>query len=680
MRKSMKGNRKVRRGFRRAAALALSAVLMASNLSLDTMAATTVSGNDTEAVADLNLTTVSENEVPENVLAWDTVEGGGQYASGGRGKPVYHVTSLEDYLLSDNSKNGESKTHDAPVEGTLRYGIEVFALENDGAMIVFDVAGNIKLLSTLSFKERSNITVAGQTAPGDGITISGMDTNMSNSDNIIIRYIRFRPGRAYVYTNAADSIDAFWGRDNTNFIIDHCSFSWNTDETLSIYRGMNGTVTNNIISESLTISGHSKGRHGYGGIFGGENVTFTDNLIASHTSRNARIGGGYLGDPTTEGEYYKNIATLQVSNNVIYNWGYNGTYGLGWTHTNFMNNYLKPGRGTRDSVENLIINPGEADGSLGPKEAGVYVDGNVLVGYDDYSADNSLGIRMNSDAAIQAVTEIADTPYEADGFDSLTVTSAEEAYTRVLNTAGATLPRRDAIDARIVAETKNDLGRYLNTEDEAGGYISAAGVITASREEGYDTDGDGMPDTYEDAKGFDKNNAADGMAFAVTGRSNLEEYLISVTDDEYVPANPVVSLSLANNAQFNEGEAIAVTVEANAEAGIAKVELYNGSTVIDTKTEAPYSFSIEGLTNGTYNISARAYDNDGNATQASAAVIYVNNPSKPADWTSVDIGNPGVPGSASYGTETIHGNTVENVLTVKGSGKLGNSEGSVSGK
>lgn len=623
------------------------------------------------------------------VLAWEGVDGGGRYTTGGRGKPVYHVTSLEDYLLKDNSKNGEKKNADAPVEGTLRYGIEVFAKENDGAMIVFDVAGNIKLKSTLGFSYKdsngdyqgyNNITIAGQTAPGDGITITGMDTNISNCDNIIIRYIRFRPGRAYVYTDAADSIDAFWGRDNSNFIIDHCSFSWNTDETLSIYRGENGTVSNNIISESLTISGHSKGRHGYGAIWGGDNVTFTNNLIASHTSRNPRFGGGAMGDPTTEGPYYKRIATLQASNNVIYNWGFNGAYGLGWTHTNFINNYLKAGNGTRDSVEDLIINPGEADGNLGPKEAGVYVNGNVLEGNAAYSADNSLGIKMNSDPAIQAVTELATQPYTADGFASVNVLSAEEAYTKVLAQAGATYPRRDAIDARVVAEVKDNTGRFINTEDEAGGYISPAGVITAQREAGYDTDGDGMPDAYEDAKGFDKNNAADGQALASSGRSNLEEYLNSIVDINYEPTNPAVSVSLTNNAQYNVGETIPVTVTATDDKGVAKVELYNGSEKLAEKTAAPYTFEITGLKNGSYNISARAYDVDGNATQATAAVIHVNNPSKPTDWTSVDIGNPGVAGSASFGTEEINGNTVENVLTVKGAGKLGKSEGNVSGQ
>ena len=188
------------------------------------------------------------------LLAFAGAEGGGRYATGGRGYDVYVVTNLEDYGRNDK-----------PVEGSLRYGIEEAAKNNGGTMIVFNVGGTIALKQKLTFAGRKNITLAGQTAPGDGITLSGYDTDISNSENLIIRYMRFRPGAANVHTGG-DSMDALWGRDNKTFIIDHCSFSWNTDETISTYRGKDGTVQWCIISESLTVSGHSKGRHGYGGI------------------------------------------------------------------------------------------------------------------------------------------------------------------------------------------------------------------------------------------------------------------------------------------------------------------------------------------------------------------------------------------------------------------------------
>jgi AraC-like DNA-binding protein len=283
------------------------------------------------------------------LLAFAGAEGGGRFATGGRGYDVYVVTTLEDY--------GKGET---PVEGSLRYGIEEFAKDKGGTMIVFNVGGTIELKQTLTFKERKNITVAGQTAPGDGITLSGWDTNISNSENLIIRYMRFRPGAANVHTGG-DSMDALWGRDNKTFMIDHCSFSWNTDETVSTYRGQDGTVQWCIVSESLTVSGHSKGRHGYGGIFGGDNVLFQNNLIANHTSRNPRIGGGCMGDPTKDGG---STATLQLSNNVLYNWGYNTCYGGGYAYTNFINNFLKPGQGTREQVRYQVIDMGEANLNL----------------------------------------------------------------------------------------------------------------------------------------------------------------------------------------------------------------------------------------------------------------------------------------------------------------------------
>ena len=383
------------------------------------------------------------------LLAFAGAEGGGRFATGGRGYDVYVVTTLEDY--------GKGET---PVEGSLRYGIEEFAKDKGGTMIVFNVGGTIELKQTLTFKERKNITVAGQTAPGDGITLSGWDTNISNSENLIIRYMRFRPGAANVHTGG-DSMDALWGRDNKTFMIDHCSFSWNTDETVSTYRGQDGTVQWCIVSESLTVSGHSKGRHGYGGIFGGDNVLFQNNLIANHTSRNPRIGGGCMGDPTKDGG---STATLQLSNNVLYNWGYNTCYGGGYAYTNFINNFLKPGQGTREQVRYQVIDMGEAT-----KPGGFYVNGNYMDGNAEITADNAKGSKMSGVTEGANKTVVSETPYTAEGFDSATVTSAADCYEPVLAQAGATYPYRDAIDARVVAETRTDSGRYVNTEDEVGG-------------------------------------------------------------------------------------------------------------------------------------------------------------------------------------------------------------------
>ena len=168
-------------------------------------------------------------------------------------------------------------------------------------------------------------------------------------------------------------MDALWGRDNKQFILDHCSFSWNTDETLSTYRGENGTIQWSIISESLTLSGHSKGRHGYGGIAGGDKTTFHHNLYLNHTSRNPRLGGGYAGAADAN-----HVAVLQFSNNVIYNWGFNGVYGGGYNFTNFMNNIEIAGPGTRDNVVNQVIDAGESE-----KLGGFFISGNMINGEKD---------------------------------------------------------------------------------------------------------------------------------------------------------------------------------------------------------------------------------------------------------------------------------------------------------
>lgn len=587
------------------------------------------------------------------LLAFEGAAGGGRFATGGRGYDVYVVTTLEDYGKEDN-----------PIEGSLRYGIEKFAKEKGGAIIVFNVGGTIALKQTLSFKETRNVTVAGQTAPGDGITLSGWDTNISNSQNLIIRYMRFRPGAANVHTGG-DSMDALWGRDNKTFIIDHCSFSWNTDETLSTYRGQDGTVQWCIISESLTVSGHSKGRHGYGGIFGGDNVLFQNNLIANHTSRNPRIGGGCMGDPTKDGG---STATLQISNNVIYNWGYNTCYGGGYAYTNFINNFLKPGQGTRESVQYQVIDMGEST-----KPGGFYVNGNYMEGNEEISADNSKGSKMSGNTKGENITEVSDTPYTAEGFESASDYSAQECYELVLAQAGATYPYRDAVDARVVAETRTDSGRYVNTEDEVGGYPAKE----SCRELSFDTDMDGIPDSWEIEHGLNPNNADDSAKInPSTGYAYVEEYINGLVENveksDYKAPNPDITIDLADNAQFNEGEDVTVTadVKANNGGSISKVEFYNGTELVGTSDKEPYSCEYKGLSDGTYNITARAYDNDGNQTQSSVSKLHINSTAGTGEWISADIGSPKAAGSASY---------IDGVLTVKGSGKIGKSEGSVKG-
>jgi hypothetical protein len=546
-------------------------------------------------------------EAPSTIPAFPGAEGGGMYASGGRGYDVYEVTNLND--------SGPGSLRDA--------------ISEDNRMVVFRVSGTIHLNSQLKFSNRKNITVAGQTAPGDGIAIAGHNTDISNATNIIIRYLRFRPGSA----NIGSEPDALSGRGSNYLMIDHVSASWSTDETLSFYENNNTTIQWSMISESLTLSGHYKGRHGYGGIWGGNATTFHHNLFASHTSRMARIGNG-----TTPG-----IVTM--GNNVIYNWGYNNMYGgtIGLS-SNVVNNYYKAGPSTLKAVEGRIVNPGEGD---------YYVHGNVMEGNPAASADNSKGIQDKGASAV-----ISDRPYLDTGYTLIEFQNAEAAYEAVLNRAGATLPRRDATDARVIQDVREGKGRIINREFEVGGYPELR-----SAEAPVDTDHDGMPDAWEDSKGLNKNDPADGKAITASGYSNLEIYINSLADMMFTPDNPVVAVTTPTyNGLIAAGGQMQIEANATDHDGISKVEFYKNDEKIGEAAEAPYAMVLDNPAAGTYFISARAYDTKGNATQSTSMPVHVNGPEVVDPWASVDIGNTPVPGSGSL--------DAEGVLTVKGSGKI----------
>ncbi|WP_159886823.1 Ig-like domain-containing protein [Paenibacillus puerhi] len=615
--------------------------------------------------------TVQAEEVQSkeaNLLAFPGAAGGGAYTSGGRGGDVYIVTNLMDY------GSGER-----PIEGSFRYGVE--STPKEGRTIVFHVSGTIELKNSLRLKNIKNLTIAGQTAPGNGITLAGWDTNISNSENIIIRYMSFRPGATNVF-NGSDSMDALWGRDNKRFIIDHSSFSWNTDETLSTYRGEDGTIQWSLISESLTLSGHSKGRHGYGGIAGGDKTTFHHNLYVSHTSRNPRLGGGYAGKADAD-----HVAVVQFSNNVIYNWGFNTIYGGGFNFTNYMNNIGIAGPGTRDNVANRVIDAGEA-GKLG----GFYINGNRINNKLTSLLDGSSAFVKNSgDPEGPNQTFYRTEPYlSADstgknhgvtnpGFDEYLRSGIKAAddklLTDILAQAGATYPRRDAIDARIVAEVKQGLGRYINTEHEVGGYVSGFGVIEEQRPADFDTNQNGIADNWEKEQGIWGNPDA-YKTITESGYSWLELYVNGLVDMEHIAENPEATLtSPANNAQYDLGKAVPVEIRASSKFGhnIRKVEVYNGSAYLgDAELHGnKYVYTIQGLQDASHFISARVIDTEGHATQTTAAQIHINTDRKltaKEGWKSTDIGSPDIKGSTSL---------TDGVITVKGNGKLGQREGAV---
>ena len=577
-----------------------------------------------------------ENEpypYPSDILAFPGAEGGGRYTSGGREGEVFIVTNLDD--------NGDDKN---PVPGSLRD-----AVSEDDRFIVFDVAGVIDLQSTLNLRKRKNITIAGQSAPGDGITIAGFETNMSDSENVIIRHLRFRPGVKNVLSS--DSMDAIWGRSMRNVMIDHLSTSWGTDETMSLYRAENMTVQWSLVSESLTMSGHTKGRHGYGAIMGGVNTTYHHNLISTHTSRMPRFGGG-----TAEADDNDHLGTFDFRNNVIYNWGFNNTYGGGRANSNMINNYLKAGPGTRDEVANHIINAGEKD-----KPGNFHVSGNVLEGNTEVSDNNSLGITYGGGAKDWTTIDSPEFPMDGTTPEALRTTSAEDAYTEVLEKAGATAPKQDAVDGRLKKEVEQGKGRFINNEAEVGGYP----VEEIYRDETEDTDRDGLPDSWEEENGLDPENSEDSMEINDEGYTYLEEYLNDIVADAEIPENPEIEITQpANNEIFSNDEKITIEAMVDDASDIAKVDFYDSTGHIGTQTESngedTYTFDTN-LTDGTHFVTAMATDESGLETQATAVAVHVNTETETGDWKSVDIGEPAISGWLSLDNDQI---------TVKGSGKI----------
>lgn len=462
--------------------------------------------------------------------AFPGAEGFGMYTTGGRGGKVVHVTNLND--------SGA---------GSFRQACNTSGKRT----IVFDVSGTIHLQSELRLKN-ANVTIAGQTAPGDGICIADYPFVIA-ADNVIIRYMRFRLGNKNVAHHEGDGLG---GMDRKNIIVDHCSVSWSIDECLSVYGSKDITVQWCIASHSLVNSGHSKGSHGYGGNWGGSGASYHHNLIANHGSRTPRLGPR-PGTQTDERMDYRN--------NVVYNWSGEGCYGGEGMNVNIVNNYYKWGPATMKlsaGKRQRIAKPGirttsycnvtqwKEDGTPANGNDWVkmwhvwgkyYVNGNVFPDDAQVTADNwTYGVDKQIDrgdkvdntyTAVTADTIRLSSPID---FAPVGTHSAEEAYSLVLNHAGASL-HRDTYDQTVISDARNAKATYhrssdstglVDSQDDCGGW-----PVLNSEAAPADSDGDGIPDSWESAHGLNPDDVNDGATVADDGYTYLEHYLNSLVED-----------------------------------------------------------------------------------------------------------------------------------------------------
>lgn len=412
------------------------------------------------------------------IPAFPGAEGAGATTPGGRGGRVLYVTNLND---------------SGP--GSLRAACETAGPR----VILFRTGGLIELKSTLRIEEPF-VTIAGQSAPGGGICLKGDGTVIATHD-AVVRYLRFRPGDV-----SGKEQDALGIVDSQNVVIDHCSASWGTDETLSVTGdSRNVTVQWCVISESLNRSVHHKGAHGYGSLLRAQDGTFSfhHNLYVHHNSRNPRPGG-YPGKPGL---------LLDFRNNAIVNWGNKAGYNADDAmRMNYVANYLKPGVSTKESERGVAF-------SIGGTATRIHVAGNIIEGYPTVSGYNLYLLRFPEDIDRGALREMVQSkPFAA---PAIREEPAASAYKRVTADAGAALPVRDAVDTRIVEDVRMGRGAIIDSQTHVGSWPE---YEAGSPPE--DADEDGMPDPWEKEHDFDSATASDAQEDAdQDGYMNLEEFL-----------------------------------------------------------------------------------------------------------------------------------------------------------
>ncbi|MBR1402326.1 MAG: polysaccharide lyase [Prevotella sp.] len=477
------------------------------------------------------------------IPAFPGAEGGGMFSFGGRGGKVLTVTTLAD---------------DGP--GSFRW-----ACEQGGArIVVFNVSGIIRLKSPI-YVRAPYITIAGQTAPGEGVIIAGESFQVDTHD-VVVRHMRFRRGE----TNVMNREDSFGGNPVGNIMIDHCSCEWGLDENISFYRHMfdlhdgkasrksptvNVTIQNTISAKALDTWNHA-----FGSTIGGENTTFMRNLWADNTGRNPSIGWG---------------GVFNFINNVVYNWVHRTADGGEYsTMSNFISNYYKPGPLTPKEgpiAHRIVKSESRSQGLFPFKQFGrVYAVGNIVEGFPEVTKDNWNGGVQTADKdgemdATEKALMRSDTPFE---MPFVSMMGAEQAFNWVLANAGATIPCRDIVDQRIMDEVRTGQAYYVDkyekkvkdnpygdmwglsdkSKNEEGFFkyrrlpkdSYKQGIITDPRQMGgypeygewkpwKDSDGDGMPDEWEIANGLNPNDASDAVKDCNgDGYTNIEKYINAI--------------------------------------------------------------------------------------------------------------------------------------------------------
>ncbi len=446
----------------------------------------------------------SDKEIPDSFsLAFPGAEGFGKYTTGGRGGKIMVVNNLHDL--------GKGSFREA-AESTFP------------RTIVFAVSGTIHLEKKVTIQ--GDVTIAGQSAPGDGICIADKSV-VIGGNNIIVRFLRFRLGDKYqkggmIDGNGGD--DAFGGTKKKNIVIDHCSFSWSTDEVFSIYAGDSTSVQWNLIAEPLNYSYHFETgdsdyeKHGFGAIWGGIHASFHHNLFAHCKSRTPRFNG----------IRHTNEEHVDYRNNVIYNWGINNVYAGEGGRYNIVNNYYKPGPSTESNKREQIVNPFKrADIPFGKW----YVNGNYVYSSTLVTNENVLGVKLNEgnendlkDAIVSAAF-----PYSPIATEHATI-----AFDLVLKNTGCIYPKRDTLDQRIINDVINGTGRSIDVQ---GGYPHGTAYELTSKAWPdlkqapalSDSDSDGIPDEWEKLNGLDSNNPNDANEFKFHKHyTNIEVYLNSL--------------------------------------------------------------------------------------------------------------------------------------------------------